>query len=126
MIAHVFQKYPENFSFQLFIILHYLTLKFAIFLKCALLFNSFHCLFPFVKKTLRLNNFKTRTDMNAKTSVFVICIEAIIHLLLYNWHDCTFKVVSLISVTKSYNNQQKKLTTSSISRINKYDATKDP
>ena len=29
--------------------------------------------------------------MNAKISVFVICVEAIIHLLLYNLHDCTFK-----------------------------------
>ena len=28
--------------------------------------------------------------MNSKISVFVICDEAI-HLLLYNWHDCTFK-----------------------------------
>ena len=29
--------------------------------------------------------------MNAKISVFVIFVEAIIHLLLYNLHDCTFK-----------------------------------
>ena len=29
--------------------------------------------------------------MNAKISVFVICVEAIIYLLLYNLHDCTFK-----------------------------------
>ena len=29
--------------------------------------------------------------MNAKTSVFVIFVEAIIYLLLYNLHDCTFK-----------------------------------
>ena len=29
--------------------------------------------------------------MNAKISVFVTCIEAIIYLLLYNLHDCTFK-----------------------------------
>ena len=28
--------------------------------------------------------------MNAKISVFVICVEAIIYLLLYNLHDCTF------------------------------------
>ena len=26
-----------------------------------------------------------------KTSVFVICVEAIIYLLLYNLHDCTFQ-----------------------------------
>ena len=28
--------------------------------------------------------------MNAKNSVFVICVEAIIYLLLQNLHDCTF------------------------------------
>ena len=27
--------------------------------------------------------------MNAKSSVFVICVEAVIYLLLYNLHDCT-------------------------------------
>ena len=30
--------------------------------------------------------------MNAKISVFVICVEAIIYLLLYNLHECTFKI----------------------------------
>ena len=29
--------------------------------------------------------------MNKKISVFVICVKAIIYLLLYNLHDCTFK-----------------------------------
>ena len=28
--------------------------------------------------------------MNTKTSAFAICVEAIIYLLLYNLHDCTF------------------------------------
>ena len=28
--------------------------------------------------------------MNTKISVFAICIEAIISLLLFNLHDCTF------------------------------------
>ena len=28
--------------------------------------------------------------MNAKVSVFVICVRAIIYLLLYNLHNCTF------------------------------------
>ena len=28
--------------------------------------------------------------MNAKIVVLVICVEAIIYLLLYNLHDCTF------------------------------------
>ena len=30
--------------------------------------------------------------MNAKISVLVICVKTIIYLLLYNLHDCTFKV----------------------------------
>ena len=42
-----------------------------------------------MKKTLRLNNLKTRTAMKAKISVF-ICVGAIIYLLLYNLHDGTF------------------------------------
>ena len=28
--------------------------------------------------------------MNTKIFVFVICVKAIIYLLLYNLHDCTF------------------------------------
>ena len=34
--------------------------------------------------------------MNANFSVFVICFEAIIYLLLYNLHDCTFKIKTII------------------------------
>ena len=67
---------------HLFIVCSNLPVKFAIFLKSGSLFNSFYCLSLFVNQTLRLNNFKTRTDMNAKISVFVICVEAIIYLLL--------------------------------------------
>ena len=29
--------------------------------------------------------------MNAKISLFIICVEAIIYLLLYNLHECAFK-----------------------------------
>ena len=35
--------------------------------------------------------------MNAKIPVFVICIEAITYLLLYNLHDSTFNCVKEIS-----------------------------
>ena len=39
--------------------------------------------------------------MNAKISMFVNCSEAIIYLLLYNLHDCTFKaIVNLLSYEK--------------------------
>ena len=47
--------------------------------------------FLFINKILWLSNFKTRTAMNARISVFISCVEAIIYLLLYNLHDCTFK-----------------------------------
>ena len=40
---------------------------------------------------MRLNNLKTKTVMNAKISVFAICVEVIIYLLIYNLHGCTFK-----------------------------------
>ena len=35
--------------------------------------------------------------MNVKFSGFVICIEVIIYLVLYNLHDCTFKQQFLIN-----------------------------
>ena len=54
-----------------------LSVKFAIFEKISLLFNSFYCFFLFINKILRMNNSKTRTAM-------------IIYFLLYNLHDCTF------------------------------------
>ena len=34
--------------------------------------------------------------MNAKISVFVICVEAITYFLLHNLHDCTFSSVPVI------------------------------
>ena len=40
--------------------------------------------------------------MNAKISVYVICAEAIIYLLLYNLHDCTFKYIFAPAVTLWY------------------------
>ena len=39
--------------------------------------------FLFINKILRVNNFKTRAAMNVKFSLFVICVEAIIYLLLH-------------------------------------------
>ena len=38
-------------------------MKFTIFLKSSLLFNSFYCLFLFINKILSLNGLKTRTAM---------------------------------------------------------------
>ena len=61
-------------------------MKFANFLKSSLLFNEFLLSFWFINKTLQLNKLETKTDMNAKISMFVICVEAIAYLLLYNLH----------------------------------------
>ena len=44
-----------------------------------------------INSILRLINLSRRTAMNVKISVFVIYIEAIIYLLLYNFRDSTFK-----------------------------------
>ena len=66
-------------------------MKFAILLKSNLLL-AVSFLFSVYKQTLRLNK-KTRTTMNAKVSVCVICVKAIIYLLLLNMHDFTFKML---------------------------------
>ena len=50
--------------------------------------------FLFINKTLRLSNSTTRAAVNAKISEFITCVEAIIYLLLYNLHDCNFKIDS--------------------------------
>ena len=39
--------------------------------------------------------------MNAKISVFDICVKAIIHLLLYILHDCTFN--GILQMKKKFN-----------------------
>ena len=66
--------------------------NFAIIYPWNLLFSSKVSYFLAVstvvykKKTLQLNNLKTRAAMNAEISVFVICVEAIIYFILYNLH----------------------------------------
>ena len=79
-------------------------MKFVIFEKVALLS------FLFINKTLRLNNLTTGTVMNAKILVIVICVEAIIYLLLYNLHHCTFKTSNwcVSSVDSIYGLQNKR------------------
>ena len=51
--------------------------------------------------------------MNAKISVFVICVEAIIYLSLYNLHGCTFKH-SILQVFQIVTNLTLRLVQSSI------------
>ena len=40
--------------------------------------------------------------MNTKISMFLICVEAIIYLLLYNLHDCTFKIELFMKINKGF------------------------
>ena len=56
--------------------------------------------FLFIKISLLLNNLKTTTGLNAKVSVVVICLQAIIYLLLYNLYDCTFNTEEAIGMRK--------------------------
>ena len=44
-----------------------------------------------LNKTLRVNNVTTAVAINVKIAMFVISVEVIIYLLLYNLHDYTFK-----------------------------------
>ena len=44
--------------------------------------------------------------MNAKISVFVTGVEAIIYLFLCNLHDCTFKNSRIIHPQSSYFSQE--------------------
>ena len=53
------------------------SLKVVYFLTVSIVFSVY-------QQTLRLKKLKTRTAMNVKISVFVICVEATIYLLLYN------------------------------------------
>ena len=78
MIAYLFQSIPEILHSNYLLLCSNLPVKFAIFLKSGLPFNSFLLSFLFINKNLRLNNLKTRTDMNVKISVFVVCVKAMI------------------------------------------------
>ena len=51
--------------------------------------------------------------MNAKTSVFVICVKAITYLLLSDLHDCNFKHID----QEEANNEHSKLTRNPKQRI---------
>ena len=68
--------YPWNFLF---------SLKVAYFLTVCIVFSA------------HKQNLKTRTALNAKTSVFIVCVETIIYLLLHKLHDCTCACGNLLS-----------------------------
>ena len=72
-------------------ILQQFTREIWYFLKKKRTFEQFLLFFSVYKQNLRRNNLKIRIAMNAKISVFVICVETIIYSLVYKLHDCTFK-----------------------------------
>ena len=84
MIIYVLQKHPENFAFQLFIILQQFTREICYFLKKQPTFQQFLLQFQilFIDNILRLNNLKTRTDLNAEISVFVFRVKRL-HICYY-------------------------------------------
>ena len=51
---------------------------------------DFGAIYPWESLFLTACNIKTSIAMNAKISIFVICVEAILDLLLHNLHDCTY------------------------------------
>ena len=54
-----------------------------LWVQISLLWLKFLLSFLFLNGTLPFNNLKTRTAINAKISVFIVCVEAIIrHLLI--------------------------------------------
>ena len=91
MIAYVFQKHPENFAFRLFTILQYCNfpVKFDSLLYFSFTYLAVSIVFAVYKQNLRLNNLRTRRAINAKVSVFVICVKAMIYLLFYDFIDFT-------------------------------------
>ena len=46
-----------------------------------------------IEKAIIIMASKTRTTINVRVSVFIICAETIIYLLLYNLHDCNLQVL---------------------------------
>ena len=61
--------------------------------------------FLFINKILQFNILKTRTAINVKISVFAICVEAILYMLLYNLHVFTFNYPAKLDKIKIYYNK---------------------
>ena len=75
----MFELYLENFVFPLFIVLSLFTRKVCIFLKSALTFRTFYCLFLSVKQNLKMAKFLrySFTYMGNRTTNFHICMTYI-------------------------------------------------
>ena len=44
--------------------------------------------------------------MNVEISPFAVCLKAVIYLLLYNLHDCTFKINRVVSTNWAYQKER--------------------
>ena len=75
---NIFSKFKQIYNYLYFCC--NLPVKFIYYLS-----------FIFINKNWRLNYTKTKTAMNAKLSISVICVEAIIYFLLHDLQDCTVK-----------------------------------
>ena len=72
--------YPENFGFQLFIILQYFIRE--IFLKSSLLFNSFYCLLC-LKTKVYGSNIKTRTELWMQKLLYLLFTMKRLYICYY-------------------------------------------
>ena len=57
--------------------------------------------FSFINKNLWVNNLKTSAATGARISVFVICVEAIINMLIYDMHHYTL-IYQIHSIRRIY------------------------
>ena len=79
MMAYMFELYSTNFASKLFIILKLDSLEICFsFKKQPTLFNTYYCLFSLEQNSLRLSNLETKKAMNAKFSVVIIQVKAVI------------------------------------------------
>ena len=97
-----------------------MPVKFGIFVKNSLLFNSFYCLFCLQNKTLRLKNLN-KTAIYANISVFAICVDGIMYWLLYDLHDCTFNDITKGLNTKKWYILNKSSDDRLVNAIRKYE-----
>ena len=81
-MTHLFSSKKKRFYL-------WVSVKVLVFLNEKHTFLAFQLYKTLQKITLRFNNLTTSTVMNAKRLVFVICVEAIMCLSLYNLHECT-------------------------------------
>ena len=74
---------PKNNFYKIDLLSLVVLLK-EFFNRVLILVNELEGIISFDK--LKVQSCKLKTAMNAKISMFVVCVEVIIYLLLYNLH----------------------------------------